>query len=102
MVEVDHLCGVHNIEFTQGEISFNVVFRLIYLRGSYTVVFQMFSLEGGQRTHDKLIGGVLRWRVTLIFLETPHLRSFIPHPKTDFGTKSKRIAANTPMAQAYK
>ena len=34
--------------------------------------------------------------------EAPHLRSSIPHPKTDFRKKSKCLAAKNPMAQVYK
>ena len=36
------------------------------------------------------------------FSEAPHLRSSIPHPKTDFSKKSNCIAANSPKARVYK
>ena len=37
-----------------------------------------------------------------IFSEAPHVRSSMPHPKTDLKQKSYRIAANNPMARVYK
>ena len=36
------------------------------------------------------------------FFDVPHLRSSIPHPKTDSSKQSNCIPMNNPMAQVYK
>ena len=92
----------HDRSLFLGGVFFSTFFLVRIFTGTYLtrtncggVFFALFDEKSFVLMHATI-------EVHLNVSEAPHLRSSIPHPKTDFQQKSKYVAANNPMAQVYK